>query len=250
MLWNPKVSHVFVGCLHAAVVLICSAYRTIYRSDYHNLVATLYRPPVNYSVAMFAATVLAAGFAIAVIACVGFLFVLQVYSVIRNKTGIEVYICEKAEDMERPEDSSFVYPYDLGPWKNFKSFLFAGNGYDWPVKPGVSRFALTVEQKLQKEAKRERSIDFKVVKGYSGAFFPISFGCRLLFNIPISDEPRMKLSVGEKIVVTRGKSKWLYGQKETSLNGKTGKERGWFPRQCVELASKSVFQRFSSKKDE
>ena len=232
------------------MVLCCCAYRSIYRSPYHEIVAALYRPPINYSVPMFVASILGAGFAFAVIACVGFLFILQFYSVIRNKTGIEVYICEKADDLTRSEDSTFVYPYDLGVWNNFKCFLIGGNGYDWPIRPGASKYALTVEQKRQKEAKRERSLDFKVVRGYSGSCFPVTFGIRVLFNLPINDEPRMKVQIGDRIVVSRGKSLWFYGQKATTKNGKTLRERGWFPRECVELMdSKSMFDRLTKKDD-
>ena len=197
---------------------------------------------------------LAAALAIAVTGCCGFLFIIQFYSVLKNQTAIESYICDKADDMTRSEDSSFVYPYDLGYWNNFKCFLFAGNGIDWPIKPGCSKYALTVEQKLQKEAKRERSVEFEAVQDYSGAMCPITLGFEPVYGVPINDEPRMKLDRGDVIVVTRGKTHWLYGQKRASprANGIRVKERGWFPRKCVQhSAQKSLLKKIfnSSKKD-
>ena len=87
----------FAGCVHAGAVLCMCAYRTLVRSEYQVRVAQLYRPPFTHSVPFFFATVLGAALAVAVVLCVGFLFVLQLYTVIRNKTGIESFICEKAE---------------------------------------------------------------------------------------------------------------------------------------------------------
>ena len=48
--------------------------------------------------------------------------VLQTKSILRNRTGIEDWILEKAEDRRimDPSISPFTYPYDLGWYKNFK----------------------------------------------------------------------------------------------------------------------------------
>jgi len=243
-----------IGCIHAMTVCCCSAFRMLYRSPYHDQIATIYQPPISYSIWTFIATLLGAGFALAVIITLGILFVAQFWSVMRNKTAIEVYICEKADDLTRSEDSTFVFPYDLGIKNNIKSFLFAGNGIDWPVKPGASVYALTVEQKRQKEAKRERSLDFIVVKYYSGKCCPLSYGWRVGCSSPINDEPRMQIHEGDRVVVSRGQGQWYYGQKVIQdENGKTVRDRGWFPKQCVVLDSprspKSVFHRLG-KKDE
>jgi hypothetical protein len=42
---------------------------------------------------------------------------LQLRSILRNQTGIEDWIVEKAHHRRDPGDPKFVYPYNLG-WKN------------------------------------------------------------------------------------------------------------------------------------
>ena len=42
---------------------------------------------------------------------------LQLRSILRNQTGIEDWIVEKAHHRRNPGDPKFVYPYNLG-WKN------------------------------------------------------------------------------------------------------------------------------------
>ena len=167
--------------------------------------------------------------------------------------------------MERSEHSSFVYPYDLGWYQNMIVFMVGGNGIDWPIRPGCSKYDLTMEQKLQKEAKRSRIVQFRITKPYSGSIFPISMGCKVLCDVPITDETRMKVAVGDVIDVSRGKKHWFYGQKVqsqsvTSENGerdqacgkKVKRERGWFPRSCAQrMPATSLFDQIlrSPKKD-
>ena len=47
------------------------------------------------------------------------------------------------------------------------------DGVFYPVVPGSNQYALTIEQKLQKDIKKEKSVRFKCVKKYSGRMFPI-----------------------------------------------------------------------------
>ena len=67
---------------------------------------------------------------------------------------------------------------------------------------------LQIEQKLQKEEKKERAVDYAVVKSYSGSWLPITQGLCVCLCFPWSDEPRIKLQPGENISVTRWR-KWV-----------------------------------------
>ena len=46
----------------------------------------------------------------------------------------------------------------------------------------------------------------------------------------MSDEPRIAITTGEDILVSRWKKHWLYGEK-LKTNGQ--RERGWFPRRVA-----------------
>lgn len=70
-------------------------------------------------------------------------------AIIRNRTGIEDWILEKANFRRRNSEEKFVFPYDLGPWKNFfQVFNFSchpiGDGVSWPVVKHCDQFTLTV----------------------------------------------------------------------------------------------------------
>lgn len=44
---------------------------------------------------------------------------LQLRVILKNRTGIEEWIVSKAESRRTEADPPFVYPYNLGRWKNF-----------------------------------------------------------------------------------------------------------------------------------
>lgn len=70
---------------------------------------------------------------------VGILFVLQLRSIVRNRTQIEDWILEKAE--ARPRDTPFVFPYHFGWRGNLQDFYAsctAGDGVTWKVRHGMS----------------------------------------------------------------------------------------------------------------
>lgn len=60
-----------------------------------------------------------------------------------------------------------------------------------------------MEQISQKEEKRENSMKYVVINDYSGAFCPITKGCKTCCCIPWSEEPRIKISCKDQIMVTR-----------------------------------------------
>lgn len=200
-----------------------------------------YGPLVSFTVNAFLINLFALGLAIGTIVAVGVLFYQQVRGIARNKTAIELWIVDKAEDRVRNEEEGvFIYPYDLGTKENFKQILNwrlcpRGDGYTWPVVSGCDQHTLTVEQLKQKNEKRHRVVMFFVVEDFSGCWCPITKGCCTFLKLPISDEPRIPLTLDETIEVSRGSKYWLYGNKvltreETDAGMRV---RGWFPRRCV-----------------
>ena len=61
------------------------------------------------------------------------------------------------------------------------------------------------EQIAQKRDKKERSIEYAVVEGYTGSLLPISKGCRVCCTPPCTDEPRLRVTPGDRVLVTRWK---------------------------------------------
>ncbi|XP_022659605.1 palmitoyltransferase ZDHHC6-like isoform X2 [Varroa destructor] len=206
-------------------------------------------PLVHLPFAWMLATVLSIGLSLGVIIALGSLLYFQMKMVLKNETGIEAWINQKAEmrleEMGRSA-SDWVYPYDLG-WKLNAQMVLAwwikeGNGIDWPMRGGCDQYALTVEQKLQKDDKRLRRRPYVVIQRYHGGYFPwCSHGCRTCIRTPINDEPRLRLEIGQKILVTRWKRYWLYGELVTNPSVARGTygtnpldpPKGWFPRSCA-----------------
>lgn len=233
-----------LGCAHASIVLGCSLYRAIHRMNY-----LYYKVPdvpiVHLGLTGMIVTILALGFAIGVVCAVGMLLVVQLRSIARNRTGIEDWIMEKANHRRKDVNEQFIFPYDLGRWENLKQVLNfsgqpVGDGITWPVREGCNQYTLTIEQMEQKNEKRLKSRTYKIIKPASGYWFPIVHGLRVCLNYPCTDEPRLKLDVGDTVRVTRWRKHWIFGEK-IQHNLPEGQEallrqRGWFPRPCaVEL---------------
>ena len=79
------------------------------------------------------------------------IYMLQLKSIVKNQTGIEMWIVEKAlyRRMHYPDLDDFVYPYDLGWWNNIKQVfnndcVAKGAGIEWPVIDGCNQYTLTV----------------------------------------------------------------------------------------------------------
>lgn len=108
-------------------------------------------------------------------------------------------------------------------------------------------------------------VEFECIRNYSGWWITVSHGWRACACFPFTDEPRIPVKTGDKIIVSRGNRDWLYGdmvlgpkerkgkfkfQRLDSLNKQLtfcfclftntfylyveGKRvRGWFPRCCA-----------------
>lgn len=129
------------------------------------------------------------GIAVAMGAAIGvfILFATQVYSICKNETQIEEWIISKAKNRRKRAKAQgtaldpFVYPYNLGPWENFKQVInfsgrAKGNGVDWPVKEGCNPYSLSIEQLEQKKEKQVHLVVSEVVRSYDGACCPCSHG--------------------------------------------------------------------------
>ncbi|KAJ4434327.1 hypothetical protein ANN_22884 [Periplaneta americana] len=224
------------GCLQASIVLSCSLYRALNRVWY------LYygdgtEPIVVLSVYSLVFCVFCLGLSIGVVLAVGMLLYFQLRSIVRNQTGIEDWIVEKAHNRRDPGDPKFVYPYNLGWKNNLKQVLNwtcdpVGDGFTWPVREGCDQYTLTREQQQQKCEKRQRTRTYAVVMNYSGSWVPVSKGWRVLCHPPFTDEPRIALRKGDIVNVTRWRRYWLFGEK-VHRDGIKKRERGWFPRPCA-----------------
>jgi len=54
---------------------------------------------------------------------VGLLFFFQIRSILRNQTGIEDWIREKADYRLAPTGQTFTWPYDVGRWNNLRQVV-------------------------------------------------------------------------------------------------------------------------------
>lgn len=92
----------------------------------------------------------------------------QLKSILRNRTGIEDWILDKAVYRRKMmmkaalevgdteyQVEEFVYPYDLGKRKNITQVLnFScmpiGDGVSWPIVEGCDQYTLTVFSSLSR----------------------------------------------------------------------------------------------------
>lgn len=89
------------------------------------------------------------GLAVGVVVAVGMLLVFQVRSIVRNRTGIEDWILEKAKYRRENSNESFIFPYDLGRRRNIEQVLSwtcapIGNGILWEIDARCDQYTLTV----------------------------------------------------------------------------------------------------------
>jgi len=224
-----------LGCAMSTVCLSMSLYYGLNRTWYQYY-GTGTEPRVVLTLWSLLATLFGLGLAIGVVIAVGLLFFFQIRSILRNQTGIEDWIREKAEYRLSTVGGVFTWPYDVGRWQNFSQVMNwscwpTGNGLEWPVVEGTDQYTLTREQLRQKEDKRSRTREYQIVGHYSGKWLPLSQGIGVCTHPPCTDEPRIQLTVGDRVKVTRWKKYWLYGDKV--LPEGQDRVRGWFPRRCA-----------------
>eukprot|EP00092_Neocalanus_flemingeri_P024016 GFUD01026050.1.p1 GENE.GFUD01026050.1~~GFUD01026050.1.p1 ORF type:complete len:392 (-),score=118.92 GFUD01026050.1:316-1491(-) len=227
------------GCMMSSISLSMSLYYGLNRTWYLYY-GTGREPQVVLTVWTLLGALFGLGLALGVVIAVGLLLVFQLKSVLRNQTGIEDWIREKADYRHRNTDTKFIWPYNLGRMANLQqvvtwSCVPVGDGITWEVVEGTDQYTLTREQLKQKEDKRERTREYQIIMNYGGAWFPLSQGVAVCCHPPCTDEPRIALQTGCVVRVTRWKKYWLYGEKvqEEGKEMPTGRVRGWFPRHCA-----------------
>lgn len=227
------------GSAQATVVLSLSIYHAIHRGWY--LYYGTGREPIIYmSLWGMVICMFILGLSIGVVLAVGMLLYFQLRGILRNRTGIEDWILEKAIHRRSLTDAPFIYPYDLGRMNNLCQVLNiwcepVGDGIEWPVHPACSQYTLTIEQLAQKAEKRARSREYQIVEKFSGWWFPCTKGIGVCCHPPCTDEPRIPLQPGDQVMVTRWKKYWLYGERIElgSKSTSATRHRGWFPRRCA-----------------
>lgn len=182
--------------------------------------------------------IFAIGLAVGVVFAVGLLLYHQLAGILRNATGIEDWILEKANHRRYGTGDVFVNPYSLNKLFNIKQVLkwhcgADGDGITWPIIDGCHQYTLTIEQILQKEEKRRRSRKYTVIKNYAGSWLPVTHGWRILCHSPFTTEPRIKLNVDDLVIVTRWRRYWMFGEKQSINADPKVRIRGWFPTSCV-----------------
>jgi len=223
------------GCAMATVSLTLSLYYGLNRTWYLYY-GTGQEPQVILTLWSLLGALFGLGLSLGVVVAVGMLLFFQVKSILKNQTGIEDWIKEKADYRLRRSETTFQWPYDLGRWDNWRQVVGLScrpstDGIVWPVVEGCDQYTLTREQLKQKEDKRERTREYQIVRSYSGAWFPLSQGLSVCCRPPCTDEPRIRLTAGMVVRVTRWKRYWLYG--DLVLDQGEARTRGWFPRQCA-----------------
>ncbi|XP_072164686.1 palmitoyltransferase ZDHHC6-like [Diadema setosum] len=235
-----------LGCAHGAIVCMYTVYLQLFQLILYPrrryMVQEIRQSPYyEFTIIHIICSILAIGFALGVCIAVGILFFIQMKSILKNETGIETWIKTKANARHRRKGTEFIYPYHLG-WKKNLAEVFTwsgipnGDGMEWVVREGCDQYTLTREQLAQKVEKKHRLVEYEVTDDYSGSVCAISHGICTCIRIPLSDEPRIKVEIGDIIMVSRWKKYWLYGDKvlETDEEKAKGRVRGWFPSNCAE----------------
>ncbi|KAH8334858.1 hypothetical protein KR074_007306, partial [Drosophila pseudoananassae] len=229
------------GAIHSSWILGYAFIRGITRKW---LITNGFEELATVTLSIYSALACIAAFSIAVgvaLACLKLLH-MQGKVLLGNRTDIETWILQKAK-LRRDKDANiepFVYPYNLGWKKNINEVFFPENdGINFPVRSDCNKFTLTIEQLAQKKEKRANAKLFKCIRPFTGRWVPIfSQGLIVSLQMPCTDDPRIALELGDRIIVTRFKSSWLYGEREITKEEKEGSIRegairGWFPRCCA-----------------
>ncbi|KHN83617.1 Palmitoyltransferase ZDHHC6 [Toxocara canis] len=187
------------GCIHGALIISLALYRAFFRMWYIRH-GEFDGPEVILSIYTFITSVFAFGLALGVIVAVGFLLIVQLKSIWKNRTGIEDYIVDKANSYERAVE--FFYPYDLGWKRNVREVLGTWNGLPvgdgvwWPIRRPTTQFTFSEEQLMQKRIKRLNAREVRIIRRFEGTCLSaLLIGFRVFVCQPCTDERRIPIEV-------------------------------------------------------
>uniref|UniRef100_A0AC35UAZ2 Palmitoyltransferase n=1 Tax=Rhabditophanes sp. KR3021 TaxID=114890 RepID=A0AC35UAZ2_9BILA len=141
--------YVILGCSYSCVISSVILYDAFCVLGDRNLLYSSKYDYIAYEVILTA--LIDCVFSAAVTAAVGVLFAVQMKGILRNKTQLEEFICEKLKiEFEKMED--FPYPYDLGKWENLKQIFChgntpKGNGIWWDTTEETNNLTLGLYQR-------------------------------------------------------------------------------------------------------
>lgn len=235
------LASVVIGCSHAAIMKICCVLSHLVWIDGHLMMVVEEEAYIQMSHFVLLAIFFGIGLSIGVAGSVSFLLYYQLKSLLRNETGIESWIVEKALSRRRHVKDAFVYPYNLGMRRNYRQVMtwadYVGDGFEWPLVDGCDQYTLTVEQIEQKEIKRENIVVYDVSQSYDGACFPVRLGVRVCYDAPWTEEGRIAVESGDIVHATRRRKHWVYGtrlslrqdQQQPPPLGEDRRRKGWVP---------------------
>lgn len=130
-----------------SVINLFFLFRYIHNREYH--LAT-----VHFGLPSLVMCVFSLGLAVGVVVAVGMLLYFQIRAIVRNRTGIEDWIVEKAKYRREGTDVTFIFPYDLGKKQNVKQVLSwtcapIGDGILWEINENCDQYTLTVSSFLE-----------------------------------------------------------------------------------------------------
>lgn len=108
-----------------------------------------YLATVQFGLPSLVFCVFSLGLAVGVVIAVGMLLIFQLRSIVRNRTGIEDWILEKAKYRREDSGEEFIFPYDLGVKRNIQqvaswSCAPIGDGIVWEINDKCDQYTLTV----------------------------------------------------------------------------------------------------------
>ena len=184
---------------------------------------------------------------VAVIISVGSLFLVQFKQMLKNKTGIETFICKNADKIRQKEGFEnhppFVFPYHISYWENCQlimshSFKDDGMYLNWPLKHGCSMFDLTNEELFQKKHRLANASIYEATIAYDGSLMPVKqFGWKMACPPLLCFTPQLLVEPGDTVLVSRTLGQWFYGDLKSTNKKHYANEddmpSGWFPKHCV-----------------
>ncbi|EGD81818.1 hypothetical protein PTSG_11889 [Salpingoeca rosetta] len=229
------VTSVPIGCVYSAVkcvLFLIRYYQTMFSVQHARYFGYRLTP------GRFAFVICGGAAALGVALAVAMLAVIQIKSILKNKTDIEGWIDDKAKRVTKKSKTPFIFPYDLGWRNNIKEVMRQSvrrDGINWAVREGCTNYDMSQAQLWQKRTHAQYRYTFKV-KTRPGRW-GWRMGWRILCSCPWT-QATIDLQPGDLMHAWRQRGKWYCGEKVRVENGMIRTvyplHRGWFPIAAVE----------------